>query len=63
MKKRIVAVLAACLALAACSSKQPGWVDQPAGKYPQQDYLSAVGEADTRSTADERALANLVLEF
>lgn len=63
MKKRIVAVLGACLVLAACSSKQPGWVDQPAGEYSQQDYLSAVGEADNRSAADERALANLAKIF
>ena len=63
MKKRIVAVLATCLALAACSSTQPDWVDQPSGEYPQQDYLSAVGEAETRSAADERALANLARIF
>ena len=38
-------------------------MDKPAGQYPSQRYLSAVGEADTRSTADDRALANLAKIF
>ena len=63
MKKNIAAALAACLVLAACGTKQPGWVDRPTDQYPQQDYLSAVGEADDRSAADERALANLAKIF
>ena len=51
------------LAQTACSSKQPDWVDTPTEEYPQQRYLSAVGEADDRSTADDRALANLAKVF
>ena len=51
--------------LSACSSttKQPDWLDKPSEDYPQQRYLSAVGEADDRGTADGRALANLAKIF
>lgn len=51
--------------LSACSStsKQPDWLDKPSENYPPQRYLSAVGEADDRSTADGRALANLAKIF
>jgi hypothetical protein len=38
-------------------------VNKPTEQYPQQRYLSAVGEADDRSTADDRALANLAKIF
>jgi hypothetical protein len=63
MKKSITAALLLGFVLTACSSKQPDWVDQPTGQYPQQNYLSAVGEADNRSAADNRALANLAKIF
>ena len=63
MKISIIATLLLGLLLTACSSKQPDWVDNPAEEYSQQRYLSAVGEADNRSTADDRALANLAKIF
>ncbi len=63
MKTKITATLVLSLLLTACSSKQPDWIDQPADQYPQQQYLSAVGEADDRSTANGRALANLAKIF
>ena len=63
MKMKITATLVLGFVLAACSSKQPDWLDKPAEQYPQQHYLSAVGEADDRSTADGRALANLAKIF
>ena len=63
MKLTITAGLVLAFALSGCSSKQPDWVDQPAGQYPQQDFLSAVGEADNRSGANDRALANLAKIF
>lgn len=63
MKTSITAILLLGLALTACSSGQPDWVDKPAGQYPQQRYLSAVGEADNRAAADDRALANLAKIF
>jgi hypothetical protein len=63
MKITIIAALVVGFTLTACGSKQPNWVDKPAEQYPQQRYLSAVGQADDRSTADDRALANLAKIF
>jgi hypothetical protein len=63
MKITITATLVLGFVLTACSSKQPDWLDKPAEQYPQQSYLSAVGEADDRSSADGRALANLAKIF
>ena len=63
MKKTFTATLVIGLVLTACGSNPPDWVDKPAEQYPQQRYLSAVGEADDRSTADDRALANLAKIF
>ncbi len=63
MKMNFTATLVLGFVLTACSSTQPEWVDKPAEQYPQQRYLSAVGEADDRSTADDRALANLAKIF
>jgi len=63
MKIRIITTLLLGLVLTACSSKQPDWVDNPGEEFPQKHYLSAVGEADNRSTADDRALANLAKIF
>ena len=63
MKIYFTATLMLGFVLAGCSSTQPEWVDKPAEQYPQQRYLSAVGEADDRSTADDRALANLAKIF
>jgi len=65
MKIKITSTLVLGLVLGACSwiSNQPDWVDNPTQQYPQQDYLSAVGEADDRDTANGRALANLAKIF
>lgn len=63
MKMKITATLVIGFVLTACGSKQPEWLDKPTEEYPQQRYLSAVGEADDRSTADGRALANLAKIF
>ena len=62
MKINITATLVLGFILTACSSK-PGWLDKPTEQYPQQRYLSAVGEANDRSTAADRALANLAKIF
>jgi len=53
------------LLLTACSltTSQPSWLDKPGEKYTQKRYLSAVGEADNRNTANDRALANLAKIF
>ena len=63
MKINIITTILLGLVLTACSSKQPDWVDTPTEQYPQKRYLSAVGEADSRSAADNRALANLAKIF
>ena len=63
MKKKITAIIVLGFVLTACSSKQPDWLDKPTEQYPPQRYLSAVGEADNRSAADGRALANLAKIF
>ena len=63
MKISIITTLLIGVVLTACSSRQPDWVDKPTEQYPQQRYLSAVGEADIRSAAEDRALANLAKIF
>ena len=60
---KITATLVLGFVLTSCSSTQPDWLDKPTEQYPQQRYLSAVGEADDRSNADGRALANLAKIF
>lgn len=53
------------LGLPGCSSSggQPGWVDQPESAYPASTHLTAVGSADDRNTAADRATANLAKIF
>ena len=63
MKMKILATLVLGLVLTACSSNQPDWLNERSQQYPPERYLSAVGEADTRSTAEGRALANLAKIF
>lgn len=57
-------LLLICL-LAACSTAptQPQWLDQPAASYPENRYLSASGQGNSRDKADDRALANLAKIF
>lgn len=51
--------------LGACAGNQtpPDWIDNPHNLYPAATYLSAVGGADDRATAADRALANLAKVF
>lgn len=51
--------------LTACSStpERAAWLDGTDPNYPQAVYLSASGEASSRSAADNRALANLAKIF
>jgi len=60
-----VFMAAALFGLAACSSGggQPDWVDQPESAYPASSHLTAVGSADDRNTAADRATANLAKIF
>lgn len=55
-------LLLACTANAKGNKKKgsrPGWLDNPQEKYPSQIYLTAVGEGDSRSAAEDMAAANL----
>lgn len=55
-------LLLACTANAKGSKKKgerPDWLDNPQEKYPAQMYLTAVGEGDSRSAAEDMAAANL----
>ena len=51
--------------LAGCTSwdKTPKWVDNPKAVYPEGSYLVAVGEGDSRRTAENAAAANLARIF
>ncbi len=55
-----MALVLGCL-LTACSSapKQPEWIDKPDANYPANTHLAAVGSADSRQVAADRALSNL----
>ena len=63
--RTLVSASLMCLFISACSSadKQPQWLDNPSADYPQVEYLSAIGEADKRARAADRALANLAKIF
>lgn len=61
---KLLLVLTA-LALVGCagSGSRPDWVDRPASAYSEDEYMSAVGSADNRESANASALANLAREF
>ena len=40
-------------------SPKPKWLTNPKKVYPEQLYLTAIGEGDTRSDAENMAAANL----
>ena len=42
---------------------KPGWVDGRSGDYPSTHYLSGVGQADTRSNAEDQAYAAVARIF
>lgn len=63
-----LSLLVTCLLLFSCSSgtslqKRPKWIDHAASIYPEQDYLTAVGQASTRERASKNAIANLAEIF
>lgn len=65
MNTKIILGSLALIGLVACSStaKRPDWVDNPSSDHPQKQYLSAVGDAENREIAAERARANLAKIF
>ncbi len=67
MRKSLIIALSALLMLN-CSvhakkSKPPKWLDNPKSIYPENMYLSALGEADSRAMAENMAAANLARIF
>ena len=50
----------AALALSGCKTlREPDWLQNPKSVYPEASYLSAVGEGNSRQTAEYAASANL----
>jgi hypothetical protein len=51
----------AALVVAGCSSasRQPDWVNNPQSEYAEETHLSAIGMADDRQTAGDRAISNI----
>ncbi|MBC8385103.1 MAG: LPP20 family lipoprotein [Candidatus Cloacimonetes bacterium] len=39
--------------------KKPAWLENPKSKYPEQLYLTAIGDGDSRNDAENMAAANL----
>ncbi len=60
-KNGLLALLFVPVMLSGCQSltKKPGWVTNPKSVYPENQYLVAVGEGDTRRAAENSAAANL----
>ena len=62
--KKIIMALMACVLLVACSSTpdptvRPDWIDNAKEAYPENDYLTAVGQASKRDRSSKNAIANL----
>jgi hypothetical protein len=72
MKRRSVLVVMGLLFAGACATvpanvvvggRRPAWVDNPQTKYPLRYYVSAIGEGDTLSDAQNVAAGNLAKIF
>lgn len=62
-KKGIIAVVAVLLTACSSTPERAAWLDGVDPNYPQAVYLTASGDANSRSAADNRALANLAKIF
>ncbi|MBA3581798.1 MAG: LPP20 family lipoprotein [Gammaproteobacteria bacterium] len=60
LKVLMLTCIAACANL---SAERPSWLDDPNSVYPQAEYLSASGSADTAEKAKDRAMANTAKIF
>lgn len=64
--KFVLALSSVCvLIVSGCSSagRQPDWVNNPEAEYPAETHLSAIGMADDRQTAGDRAISNIAKIF
>lgn len=52
-------LLFGCAAQAKPKDKKPKWLMNPKSVYPEQMYMTAIGEGDTRTQAEDYAAANL----
>ena len=65
-KKGLLVALLVSTVLPGCKTVgggTPGWVENPKSAYPENRYLVAVGEGDTRRAAENSADANLARIF
>ncbi len=65
-KKRLLVALLVTTVLPGCKTtgnSPPEWVTNPKSTYPENQYLVAVGEGDTRRAAENSADANLARIF
>ncbi len=73
MKKYLILslILSISSLLIACSSKEsnpslePEWVSKPSASYPESEYITGLGYADTRNKAENaayKALANYIIQ-
>jgi LPP20 lipoprotein len=69
MKRNILYILMALLMFSCAvhakkkKNKAPKWLENPKKEYPENMYLSAIGEADNRSMAENMAAGNLAKIF
>lgn len=60
---RLVCYLVCCFFIASCASihseQRPSWIDNAQLTYPEDDYLTAVGQGSKRERAGDNATANL----
>jgi hypothetical protein len=63
--RRGAAVLLLAAALGSCTSsgRKPDWIDDPGSEYAVTTHLSAVGSADERQVAANRAISNIAKIF
>ncbi len=60
----IILILVSCAVFAKKKkNKSPEWLNSPKSIYPEQLYLSALGEGDSRTMAENYAIANLAKIF
>jgi len=69
MKRNIIFILVVMLLLSCAAhakkkkNKPPKWLENPKKVYPENMYLSTIGEADSRSMAENMAAGNLAKIF
>ncbi len=65
---RYIAIVLSLIFIVSCASTsddnaRPDWIDNAKASYPENDYLTAVGQASKRDRAGKNAKANLAEIF